>query len=92
MAREAVHLRFNIAERELLQQLVKAHSTPQALALRARLVLRCAAPDHPTNQQVAADFGCTPETVARWRRRFHDQRLQGLHDRPRSGRPVAFSP
>jgi hypothetical protein len=92
MGREAVRIRFNVAERELLQQLVHARSSPQGLAFRARLILRCAAPDHPTNGQVAAEFGCDPDTVARWRQRFHQRRLQGLHDLLRSGRPAAFSP
>lgn len=92
MAREAPIIRLYLGEPELLQQLVRARSTPQGLALRARIILRCAQPDKPTNQQVAAEVGCDTDTVSRWRRRFHRQRLQGLHDRPRSGRPAAFSP
>ena len=77
---------------QLLEQLVRAHSTPQALAFRARLILRCAQPDKPTNLQVAAELSCDPDTVARWRNRFVRQRLQGLRDLPRVGRPRAFSP
>ncbi len=92
MAREAPILRLYLGESPLLQQLARAHSTPQALAFRARLILRCAQPDKPTNLQVAQELGCDPDTVSRWRRRFHSQRLAGLHDRPRSGRPAAFSP
>ncbi len=92
MARQAPTLRLYLAEAPLLQQLARAHSAPQALAFRARLILRCAQPDKPTNLQVAQEFGCDPDTVSRWRRRFLRQRLAGLHDRPRSGRPAAFSP
>ena len=36
-----------------LESLVRAHSTPQTLAFRCRLILRAAAPDHPSNLQVA---------------------------------------
>ena len=51
-----------------------------------------AQPDKPTNLQVAHELHCDPDTVARWRNRFARQRLQGLRDLPRSGRPRAFSP
>jgi transposase-like protein len=92
MAREAPIIRLYLGEPELLQQLVRARSTPQGIALRARILLRCAQPDKPTNQQVAEEFGCDADTVSRWRRRFQKQRLAGLRDLPRSGRPAAFSP
>ena len=92
MAREAPHLLLSPYEILDLRSLVNAHSTPQALAFRARLILRCAQPDHPTNDRVAAELGCNSETVAKWRWRFRRQGLEGLNDLPRSGRPAAFSP
>ncbi|MBV8487548.1 MAG: helix-turn-helix domain-containing protein, partial [Planctomycetaceae bacterium] len=72
--------------------LVRAGSTPQALALRCRLVLRAAAEDHPCNLQIAAEFQCDRHTVAVWRSRFLKMGLAGLQDAPRSGRPRRFSP
>jgi transposase len=75
-----------------LRRLARAPSTPQALAFRARLILRCAHAPSPTNHAVAAALGCDPDTVSKWRRRFRTRRLGGLHDLPRSGRPAAFSP
>ena len=92
MAREAPRIRLFLGEAALLQQLLRARSSPQGLAFRARLILRCAQPDRPTNDQVAAELDCHPATVSRWRQRFLRQRLAGLHDLPRSGRPAAFSP
>ena len=92
MAREAPRIRLYLGEPELLQQLVRARSTPQGLAFRARLILRCASAPSPTNDDVAAELGCDADTVSRWRRRFHRHRLAGLRDLPRSGRPAAFSP
>jgi transposase len=92
MAREAPVIRLSLDESQQLQQLVNARSTPQGLAFRARLILRCAQPGVPRNDHVAAELGCDADTVSRWRRRFRDQRLEGLHDCPRSGRPRAFSP
>lgn len=78
--------------RDQLEGLVRAGSTPQGLAFRARVVLRAADEDAPPNLQIAAEFGCSKDTVGLWRRRFADQGLSGLQDAPRSGRPRAFSP
>ena len=92
MARQAPRITLSPYDEIDLRRLANAHSTPQALAFRARLILRCAAPDRPTNDHVAAELDCDPGTVAKWRWRFVRQRLDGLHDWPRSGRPAAFSP
>jgi hypothetical protein len=75
-----------------LRRLERAPSTPQGLAFRARLILRCARVPCPSNDAIAADLGCDADTVSKWRRRFRQHRLDGLHDLPRSGRPAAFSP
>jgi len=70
-----------------LQTLARAHSTPQALALRARMVLRAAAVDQPTNLQIGHELGCSNLTVGKWRRRYLELGLPGLQDARRSGRP-----
>lgn len=92
MARQAPRIVLSPYEFIDLRQLVRAHSTPQALAFRARLLLRCASDDNPSNDQVALELGCDPDTVSKWRWRFRRQGLDGLSDLPRSGRPAAFSP
>ena len=92
MAREAARIVLDPYELLDLRRLERAPSTPQGLAFRARLILRCARSELPTNEQVAQDVGCAPDTVSKWRRRFREHRLEGLSDRPRSGRPAAFSP
>jgi Winged helix-turn helix len=92
MPREAPRIVLDPYELLDLRRLARAPSTPQALAFRARLVLRCAQAVPPTNEQVAADLGCDSDTVSKWRRRFRRHRLEGLADLPRSGRPAAFSP
>jgi putative transposase len=75
-----------------LESIVRAHSTPQALAFRCQVILRAAAPDHPSNLHVANDLQCNRHTVGRWRHRYLAQGLNGLQDAPRPGRPRRFSP
>ncbi len=81
-----------VEKREQLEALVRAHSTPQAFAFRAKIVLRAADEDAPCNLQIAVELGCARDTVGLWRRRFAAQGLPGLQDAPRSGRPRRFSP
>ncbi|MGI8806605.1 MAG: helix-turn-helix domain-containing protein [Acidimicrobiales bacterium] len=52
--------------------------------MRCRIVL--AASEGETNQTIAERLGCSPATVSKWRRRFADRRLDGLHDEPRPGK------
>ena len=53
-----------------LEALTRAHSTPQALAFRCRLILRAAAPDRPSNGRLAAELECDRHTARLWRRRY----------------------
>ncbi len=70
-----------------LQALARAHSTPQSFSLRARIVLRAAAIDTPTNLHIGRDLGCTNRTVGKWRQRFVALGFSGWQDAARSGRP-----
>lgn len=83
---------LDLQARERLQALTRAHSTPQALVFRCRLILRVAAVNQPSNLQVANEFGCSRNTVILWRTRYLQHGLAGLQDAPRSGRPRTFSP
>ena len=79
-------------EQSRLESIVRAHSTPQALAFRCQVILRAAAPDRPSNLQVATKLHCNRHTVGRWRSRYLAHGLSGLQDAPRPGRPRRFSP
>lgn len=72
-------------ERAALEGWVRRRSTPQAWALRCRIVLACA--EGASNKDVAARLGSTPHAVGRWRARFVEHRIAGLGDMPRSGGP-----
>lgn len=73
-----------------LQHLIRAHTTPQTVAVRARIILR--AYEHPeyNNQQIASAIGVTDRSVRKWRARWVETR--SLADAPRSGAPRRFSP
>lgn len=75
-----------------LQTFIRAHSTPQSLALRARLVLRAADADPPSNLTISRELGCDNHTAGKWRRRYLNLGLSGLQDAVRSGRPKRISP
>ncbi|TAN34220.1 IS630 family transposase [bacterium] len=79
-------------ERDLLTRRANAASSPHRDVVRARIVL--AAADGVANAQIARDLRICEDTVRRWRHRFCGrtrQRLDGLKDRPRSGRPPSFT-
>lgn len=79
-------------QRDTLDALVRARSTPQALVFRRRIVLMAARPEQPTNQQVAVALDCDRHTAGQWRERYVAHGLTGLQDAPRSGRPRSFPP
>ena len=57
---------------------------------RARIVLLSGDGWGPT--AVAAEIGCSKQTVITWRERYRADGLKGLADAPRSGRPVSVDP
>lgn len=72
-------------ERAELERWARRPKSAQALAQRAKIVLRCA--DGLPNNEVADKIGISIVTVGKWRERFRRHRLQGLSDAPRSGPP-----
>ena len=72
-------------ERSYLERQVRRRRVARSLSDRCRMVLRCA--DGLTSKAVAAELGVHEHTVGKWRRRFVVDRIDGLMDEPRLGRP-----
>ena len=89
MVPNPVILSLTDAEARELEHLVRAHTTAQALALRARIILQAHAKSEQSNQQLASAPGTTDRTVRKWRGRW--VKTHQLADAPRSGTPRRFS-
>ena len=80
-----VSVELTEAEREQLESWSRRLTTAQALAQRSKIVLLVA--EGLRTGEVAQRLGVHRNTVAKWRRRFEAERLDGLVDEPRPGRP-----
>src|SRR5205823_1332379 len=82
-------------QREALEQLVRTHSTPQQVALRARIILH--AVEGMEVRKSARELGVWPKTARYWRKRWRDADgkcavCERLADAPRSGAPATYTP
>src|ERR1700694_3055403 len=89
MGRPKAVLVLSPQQREQLEGLANSRSLPAGLVGRARIILLSAS--GKTNQQIARQLELTNATVGKWRRRFLEQDVSGLHDELRPGRPRPIS-
>jgi len=83
-------IRLTAAETHELQRRVAKYTLPYFQVQRAKIVLLAA--EGLSNDQIAARLDTRREVVWLWRKRFFSERLAGLDERPRPGRPRTFSP
>lgn len=87
--RPKLELKLSNLEVSALESLAHRSRTAPQAARRARIVLACAS--GLDNKTVARKLRLTPQTVGKWRTRFVQDRLDGLHDEPRPGTPRKLS-
>jgi transposase len=83
-------LRLRPGDREMLESMVRKRTLAQRLVFRARIILYCA--EGLPHRQIKRRLNTSVDTVIRWRKRYEQQGIDGLQDRPRPGRPPTFSP
>jgi len=81
---------LTVEEREVLRSRSRQYTLPYRDVIRARLILLAA--EGLFNKQIGELLNLSREVVSKWRKRFYFERLAGLEDRPRRGRPAVFSP
>jgi DNA-binding CsgD family transcriptional regulator len=77
-------------EAEELRRRAAKYTLPYFQVVRAKMILLAA--EGLSNDAIAQCLHTRREVVSLWRKRFFDQRLPGLEERPRPGRPRAFPP
>ncbi len=77
-------------ERVELEARTRRYTSSYRDVIRAKIVLYAA--DGMENKAIAARLDTSPQIVSKWRKRFFEQRLEGLDEAPRHGRPGSFFP
>lgn len=72
-------------ERAELLSMARSRSLPAAMVLRAKIVLASA--EAQSTLHTCETLGVNRSTVAKWRERYRNERLTGLYDELRPGRP-----
>lgn len=83
-------LRVTAEQRRELEARARRYTLPYREVVRAKIVLMAA--DGLDNDEIAWRLDTRREIVSKWRKRFFEQGIAGLEERPRGGRPAVFSP
>jgi transposase len=86
--RDATPIILTAEERSMLEGWIRSSKTEQRLVERARIVLLAA--DGLASRAIGRELGCARGVVSKWRVRFAKDRLAGLADAPRSGKPKTY--
>ena len=84
------HIILTAEEREKLEKITRKYTAPYRDVIRAKVILMAA--NDFENKQIAECLNLPRRIVSKWRKRFFEERLAGLDERPRRGRPPVFSP
>lgn len=78
------------ATRRTLETRARTYTLAYRDVVRAKIVLMAA--QGMSNDQIALRLDTSRDVVSMWRKRFFEEGLPGLEERPRRGRPTVFPP
>jgi DNA-directed RNA polymerase specialized sigma24 family protein len=88
--RSPYNIQLSDEERRHLETAARRYTSPYREVVRAKIVLYAA--QGLGNDEIAIRLDTPRQVVSKWRKRFHEQRVAGLTDLPRGGRPPGFPP
>lgn len=83
------HIELSAMEAAELNRRAVRYTLPYFEVVRAKMILMAA--QGIDNDEIAARLDTRREVVSQWRKRFFEDRLAGLEERARPGRPRALS-
>lgn len=83
-------IELSAEERSLIERRARSSNAPFRQVMRARVILYLANGDD--NSVIATRLDVSRSFVSELRKRFFQERLKALEERPRTGRPARFSP
>jgi transposase len=83
-------IQLSDAERACLESQTRKYTSPYNVVIRAKMILFAA--QGQSNDQIASNLSVPRQIVSKWRKRFFEERMAGLEDESRTGRPPGFSP
>ncbi len=83
-------IKLSEEERRILEARGRRYTLPYRDVVRAQMVLLAAG--GLRNDEIARRLNTRREVVSMWRKRFYEERVQGLEERPRQGKPPTFPP
>jgi transposase len=81
---------LTVDEKKQLQDITRKYTSPYCDVMRAKIVLL--ASEGFSNKEIGQRLDLPRQIVSKWRKRFFDERMVGLQEKPRRGRPGAFPP
>ncbi len=81
---------LSVAEESELVRIARKYTSPYYYVVRAKIILMAA--QGLDNKSIGEKLSLPRQIVSKWRKRFFKQRLEGLEDRSRTGRPSGFPP
>jgi len=78
------------SEKEQLETIARKYTSAYSRVVRAKIVLYAA--KGFDNDEIGKRLDLPRQIASKWRKRFFEQRLAGLEDEPRQGRPPIFFP